>query len=61
MLNSVAYNEKNSKTVETLILEAKIRSENPVYGSIDIQTKLKLQNEETLKEIDLSLKPTYTY
>ena len=58
MLNSVADNEKKAKMVETLILEAKIRSENPVYGSIAIQNKLKLQIEETMKEIDLVKKTT---
>ena len=58
MLNSVAENEKKAKMVETLILEAKIRSENPVYGSIAIQNKLKLQIEETMKEIDLVKKTT---
>ncbi|XP_004246834.2 LOB domain-containing protein 24-like [Solanum lycopersicum] len=58
MLNSVADNEKKAKTVETLILEAKNRSENPVYGSIAIQNKLRLQIEETMKEIDLVTKTT---
>ncbi|XP_015086875.1 LOB domain-containing protein 24-like [Solanum pennellii] len=58
MLNSVADNEKKAKMVETLILEAKIRSENPVYGSIAIQNKLRLQIEETMKEIDLVKKTT---
>ncbi|XP_027775296.1 uncharacterized protein LOC114078611 [Solanum pennellii] len=58
MLNFVADNEKKAKMVETLILEAKIRSENPVYGSIAIQNKLRIQIEETMKEIDLVKKTT---
>ncbi|WMV44160.1 hypothetical protein MTR67_037545 [Solanum verrucosum] len=53
MLNSVADNEKKAKMVETLILEAKIRYENPVYGCIAVEEKLRLEIEETMKELDL--------
>ena len=49
---------KKAKMVETLILEAKIRSENPLYESIAIQNKLRIQIEETMKEIDLVKKTT---
>ncbi|KAH0632159.1 hypothetical protein KY284_034945 [Solanum tuberosum] len=39
--------------VETLILEAKIRYENPVHGCIAVEEKLRLEIEETMKELDL--------
>ncbi|WMV46675.1 hypothetical protein MTR67_040060 [Solanum verrucosum] len=53
MLNSVDDNEKKAKMVETLISEAKIRYENPVYGCIAVEKELRLEIEETKKELDL--------
>uniref|UniRef100_A0A3Q7I0X9 LOB domain-containing protein n=1 Tax=Solanum lycopersicum TaxID=4081 RepID=A0A3Q7I0X9_SOLLC len=39
MLNSVADNEKKTKMVETLILEAKVTYENPVYRKEHFHSK----------------------
>ncbi|XP_049406386.1 LOB domain-containing protein 24-like [Solanum stenotomum] len=61
MLNSVTANEEKAKMAETLILEAKIRYENPVYGSIAVIEKLNLEIEETHKELDLVQKTTAFY
>ena len=61
MLNSVTTNEEKAKMVETLILEAKIRSENPVYGSIAVTEKLSLEIENTQKELDLIQKTIAFY
>ncbi|XP_027767524.1 LOB domain-containing protein 24-like [Solanum pennellii] len=61
MLNSVTANEEKAKMVETLILEAKIRSENPVYGSIAVTEKLNLEIEKTQKELDLIQKTIAFY
>uniref|UniRef100_A0A3Q7H7R3 LOB domain-containing protein n=1 Tax=Solanum lycopersicum TaxID=4081 RepID=A0A3Q7H7R3_SOLLC len=51
-LNSVADDEK-AKLVESLILEAKIRKENPVHGCLAIERKLRGEIEALEKELEL--------
>ncbi|KAI3443631.1 hypothetical protein Pfo_000296 [Paulownia fortunei] len=55
ILNSVAENERD-KTVESLILEARIRKENPVHGPVEVQMRLQVEIEQVKKELD-----TYTF
>ncbi|KAK4337832.1 hypothetical protein RND71_042319 [Anisodus tanguticus] len=52
LLRSVADDQKK-KTVETLILEAKIRKENPVHGCLAIERKLRAEIEAYEKELGM--------
>ncbi|KAK4359372.1 hypothetical protein RND71_021601 [Anisodus tanguticus] len=61
MLNTVTDNEKMAKMTESLILEAKIRSENPVHGCLAVEKELRLKIEETKKELELVQKKTAIY
>lgn len=49
-LNSVA-DDQQAKLAETLILEAKIRKENPVHGSLAVERKLRAEIEALEKEL----------
>ncbi|XP_006367562.1 LOB domain-containing protein 24-like [Solanum tuberosum] len=51
-INSVA-NDQRAKLVETLILEAKIRKENPVHGCLAIERKLRAEIEALEKELEM--------
>ncbi|XP_055812629.1 LOB domain-containing protein 24-like isoform X2 [Solanum dulcamara] len=61
MLNSVVDNEKRAKMAETLMCEANIRYENPVHGCVAVERKLKLEIEETKKELDFVQKKIAFY
>ncbi|KAI3443633.1 hypothetical protein Pfo_000298 [Paulownia fortunei] len=52
ILNSVVEN-KRDKTVESLILEARIRKENPVHGPVEVQMRLQVEIEQVKKELDM--------
>ncbi|KAG8376149.1 hypothetical protein BUALT_Bualt09G0033200 [Buddleja alternifolia] len=52
ILNSVEVNERD-KTAETLILEAKIRRENPVLGPIEIERMLQAEIVKVQKELEI--------
>ncbi|XP_060190573.1 LOB domain-containing protein 24-like [Lycium barbarum] len=52
LLNSVPDDQKE-KTAETLILEAKIRKENPVHGCLAIERKLRAEIEAHEKELEM--------
>ncbi|XP_059291206.1 LOB domain-containing protein 21-like [Lycium ferocissimum] len=52
LLNSVPDDQKE-KTAETLILEAKIRKENPVHGCLAIERKLGAEIEAHEKELEM--------
>ncbi|KAL8527809.1 hypothetical protein ACS0TY_005583 [Phlomoides rotata] len=51
MISSVEENERE-KTIETLILEAKIRLENPVHGCLAIERMLGAEIEKVFRELD---------
>ncbi|KAG5595851.1 hypothetical protein H5410_037083 [Solanum commersonii] len=51
-INSVA-DDQRAKLVETLILEAKIRKENPVHGCLAIERKLRAEIEALEKELEM--------
>ncbi|KAI3443632.1 hypothetical protein Pfo_000297 [Paulownia fortunei] len=51
ILNSVVENERD-KTIESLILEARIRKENPVHGPVEVQRRLQAEIEQVKKELD---------
>ncbi|OIT32452.1 PREDICTED: LOB domain-containing protein 22-like [Nicotiana attenuata] len=62
MLNSVDDDdEQKGKMAESLILEAKIRKENPVYGCLAIERKLRLAIQETEKELEIVQKTNAFY
>ncbi|KAL8493485.1 hypothetical protein ACS0TY_024627 [Phlomoides rotata] len=50
IISSVDENERD-KTVETLILEARIRLENPVHGCLAVERKLEAEIEKVTKEL----------
>ncbi|KAK4396913.1 LOB domain-containing protein 27 [Sesamum angolense] len=52
ILNSVAENERE-KTVESLILEARMRRENPVHGPVEVEMRLRAEMERVKKELDM--------
>nr|XP_009758025.1 PREDICTED: LOB domain-containing protein 27-like [Nicotiana sylvestris]XP_016490202.1 PREDICTED: LOB domain-containing protein 27-like [Nicotiana tabacum] len=60
MLNSVD-DEQKGKMAESLILEAKIRKENPVYGCLAIERKMMLAIEEAEKELEIVQKTNAFY
>ncbi|XP_033510468.1 LOB domain-containing protein 22-like [Nicotiana tomentosiformis] len=52
LLNSVADDQKE-KTAETLIFEGKVWKENPVYGCLGIERKLRAEIEAYEKELEM--------
>ncbi|MCE3215320.1 hypothetical protein HAX54_001857, partial [Datura stramonium] len=51
-LNSVPDNQK-TKIAETLILEAKIRKQNPVHGCLAVERRLRTEIEAREKELKI--------
>ncbi|KAK6147721.1 hypothetical protein DH2020_018633 [Rehmannia glutinosa] len=52
LINSVNENDRD-KTIETIILEAKIRKENPVHGPLEVENKLRTKIEEAKNELEI--------
>ncbi|CAA0814267.1 LOB domain-containing protein 28 [Striga hermonthica] len=50
IINSVEEEDKDT-TAETLLIEARIRAENPVHGPLGVEMRLRSQIEEETKEL----------
>ncbi|KAK4415687.1 LOB domain-containing protein 27 [Sesamum alatum] len=55
ILNSVEENERE-KTVKSLILEARLRRQNPVHGPVAVERRLRAEVEKVKKELDMVTK-----
>ncbi|CAK9140536.1 unnamed protein product [Ilex paraguariensis] len=51
ILNVVAEDERD-KSIETLVMEAKIRKDHPVHGTLGVEKELRAQIEACEKELD---------
>ncbi|KAK6147711.1 hypothetical protein DH2020_018623 [Rehmannia glutinosa] len=52
IINSVNEQDRD-KIVETLILEARIRNENPVHGPLEVENRLRAEIGKTKKELEI--------
>ncbi|KZV29650.1 LOB domain-containing protein 27-like [Dorcoceras hygrometricum] len=45
--------EKRSRTAESMMIEARIRRENPVHGPVEIQRRLRDEIEKLQNELEI--------